>query len=232
VARKVGARQSQEFGNIEITEKLPDGWESKSNRLSNPIPEMMDKQVKMIEKPFKMVDKPVKTMEKPFKVMECIRQGQIGGGETHMLSLIENMDRSRFEPVVLSFTDGPMVTRLREMGVKTHIIHTERLSISASDTGEGAAARGAGRGGACTWHRACSNVMWPLNPWAAGDLYGAWMVIPSRSVAAGASDQGDGEQYLTAGLRLIFRSPPAIARPEPVYPEIRFSGHQQRYRQE
>jgi UDP-glucose 4-epimerase len=26
-ARKVGARQSQEFGNIEITEKLPDGWQ-------------------------------------------------------------------------------------------------------------------------------------------------------------------------------------------------------------
>ena len=25
-ARKVGARQSQEFGQIEITEKLPDGW--------------------------------------------------------------------------------------------------------------------------------------------------------------------------------------------------------------
>lgn len=25
-ARKVGARQSQEFSNIEITEKLPDGW--------------------------------------------------------------------------------------------------------------------------------------------------------------------------------------------------------------
>jgi hypothetical protein len=25
-AKRVGARQSQEFGNIEITEKLPDGW--------------------------------------------------------------------------------------------------------------------------------------------------------------------------------------------------------------
>jgi UDP-glucose 4-epimerase len=25
-ARRVGARQSQEFGNIEITEKLPEGW--------------------------------------------------------------------------------------------------------------------------------------------------------------------------------------------------------------
>lgn len=28
-AKKVGARQSQEFGNIEITEKLPDGWNIK-----------------------------------------------------------------------------------------------------------------------------------------------------------------------------------------------------------
>jgi UDP-glucose 4-epimerase len=28
-AKKVGARQSQEFGNIEITEKLPDGWQVK-----------------------------------------------------------------------------------------------------------------------------------------------------------------------------------------------------------
>jgi UDP-glucose 4-epimerase len=28
-ARKVGARQSQEFDNIEITEKLPDGWQVK-----------------------------------------------------------------------------------------------------------------------------------------------------------------------------------------------------------
>jgi UDP-glucose 4-epimerase len=32
-ARKVGARQSQEFGNIEITEKLPDGWQVKKESL-------------------------------------------------------------------------------------------------------------------------------------------------------------------------------------------------------
>jgi hypothetical protein len=42
------------------------------------------------------------------KVLECIRQGQIGGGESHLLSLCENLDRTKFEPVVLSFTDGPM----------------------------------------------------------------------------------------------------------------------------
>jgi glycosyltransferase involved in cell wall biosynthesis len=65
-------------------------------------------------------------MERKIRVLECIRQGQIGGGETHLLSLVENLDRSRFEPVVLSFTEGPMVERLRAMGVRTHVLYTER----------------------------------------------------------------------------------------------------------
>jgi glycosyltransferase involved in cell wall biosynthesis len=65
-------------------------------------------------------------MKKKIKVLECIRQGQIGGGESHLLSLVENLDRDLYEPAVLSFTDGPMVSRLRAMGVNTHIIHTER----------------------------------------------------------------------------------------------------------
>ncbi len=60
------------------------------------------------------------------RVLECIRQGQIGGGESHLLSLVENLDRSRFEPIVLSFTDGPMIDRLRDMQVETHIIPTTR----------------------------------------------------------------------------------------------------------
>ena len=42
--------------------------------------------------------------DKKIKVLECIRQGQIGGGESHLLSLVENLDRSHFEPVVLFFT--------------------------------------------------------------------------------------------------------------------------------
>ncbi|HEY4290871.1 MAG TPA: glycosyltransferase [Puia sp.] len=65
-------------------------------------------------------------MNRKIKVLECIRQGQIGGGESHLLSLVENMDRSRFEPVVLSFTEGPMVDRLQSMGVKVHVLHTLR----------------------------------------------------------------------------------------------------------
>lgn len=60
------------------------------------------------------------------KILETIRQGQIGGGESHLLSLVENLDRTRFDPVVLSFTGGPMVDRLIDLGVKTEIIYTER----------------------------------------------------------------------------------------------------------
>lgn len=63
-------------------------------------------------------------MTKKIKVLECIRQGQIGGGESHLLSLVENLDRDRFHPIVLSFTDGPMIGRLQSMNVETHIIPT------------------------------------------------------------------------------------------------------------
>ena len=60
------------------------------------------------------------------KVLECIRQGQIGGGESHLLSLVENLDKSRYEPVVLSFTDGPMIERLKQMNIPVHVIPTTR----------------------------------------------------------------------------------------------------------
>ncbi|MEI6947124.1 glycosyltransferase family 4 protein [Paraflavisolibacter sp. H34] len=60
------------------------------------------------------------------KVLQGIRQGKIGGGESYLLGLVEQLDKSRFEPVVLSFTDGPMVDRLRGWGVATHVIYTEK----------------------------------------------------------------------------------------------------------
>ncbi|OMP77308.1 glycosyltransferase [[Flexibacter] sp. ATCC 35208] len=56
------------------------------------------------------------------KVLQAIRQGLIGGGESHVLSLVDAMDKERFEPVVLSFTDGPMITRLQEMGIRHYVI--------------------------------------------------------------------------------------------------------------
>jgi glycosyltransferase involved in cell wall biosynthesis len=65
-------------------------------------------------------------LKKQIKVLECIRQGKIGGGESHLLSLIENLDRTVYNPVVLSFTDGPMIEQLKQMNVRTAVIHTER----------------------------------------------------------------------------------------------------------
>lgn len=65
-------------------------------------------------------------MRKKIKILEGIRQGKIGGGESYLLSLVENLDRNLFEPVVLSFTDGPMVERLKNQGIKVYVIHTEK----------------------------------------------------------------------------------------------------------
>lgn len=59
-------------------------------------------------------------------ILETIRQGKIGGGESHVLSLISKIDQSKFRPVVLSFSEGEMVDILREMGITTYVIPTEK----------------------------------------------------------------------------------------------------------
>ncbi|RDV16703.1 glycosyltransferase family 1 protein [Pontibacter diazotrophicus] len=60
------------------------------------------------------------------RVLETIRQGKIGGGETHVLDLVKALDKELYEPIVLSFTDGPMISTLQQMGIKTYVIKTER----------------------------------------------------------------------------------------------------------
>lgn len=58
------------------------------------------------------------------KVLEVIRQGQIGGGESHLLDLVTFLDKEQFEPICLAFTSGEMITRLQSMGIKCHVIET------------------------------------------------------------------------------------------------------------
>lgn len=60
------------------------------------------------------------------KVLEVIRQGQIGGGESHLLDLLTYMNKEQVEPICLSFTPGEMISRLQSMGIKCHIINTLR----------------------------------------------------------------------------------------------------------
>ncbi|KAA2243843.1 glycosyltransferase family 4 protein [Chitinophaga agrisoli] len=64
--------------------------------------------------------------EKKIRVLQTIRQGKIGGGESHVLDLVSTLDRSRFEPVVLAFTGGPMIQALEQMQVPAYVIESEK----------------------------------------------------------------------------------------------------------
>jgi glycosyltransferase involved in cell wall biosynthesis len=70
-------------------------------------------------------NKVMKTQGK-IKILETIRQGQVGGGETHVLDLVRKLDKSKFQVEVLSFTDGPMVEKLNSLGINTYVIKTEK----------------------------------------------------------------------------------------------------------
>lgn len=63
---------------------------------------------------------------KKIRILHAIRQGKVGGGETHVLDLVNELDKDQFESVILSFTDGPMVDKLHLDGFKTHVVHTEK----------------------------------------------------------------------------------------------------------
>ncbi len=65
-------------------------------------------------------------MNKKIKILQTIRQGQIGGGETHVLDLVSSLDKTVFDVEVLSFTEGPMVEKLKSIGITVHIIKTTK----------------------------------------------------------------------------------------------------------
>lgn len=60
------------------------------------------------------------------KVLHTIRQGQIGGGETHVLDLVASLNPQKYASLVLAFTDGEMVRRLSDKGVECMVIPTTR----------------------------------------------------------------------------------------------------------
>ena len=53
-------------------------------------------------------------------VLEVIRQGQVGGGESHLLDLIAGFDE-RVNPIVLAFTGGQMIDELEEVSDVTSL---------------------------------------------------------------------------------------------------------------
>lgn len=62
------------------------------------------------------------SIAKPIRVLHVIRQGLIGGGESHVLTLVDKLDDNTVSSYVLSFTDGPMVQQLRAMNFPVNVI--------------------------------------------------------------------------------------------------------------
>ncbi len=61
-------------------------------------------------------------MPEPLRVLYLDHTARLSGGEIALLRLLQALDRSVVEPVVLLGEDGPLVTKLREAGVETHVL--------------------------------------------------------------------------------------------------------------
>lgn len=63
---------------------------------------------------------------KPIKVLEVIRQGDVGGGESHVIDLVLGFQRAKVDAVVMAFTSGKMIDLLQAAGIKCYVIPTQR----------------------------------------------------------------------------------------------------------
>lgn len=74
----------------------------------------------------------------PARVLFMDHTAEMSGGEIALLNLVKHIDRSRFEPVVLLFSHGPLADRLAASAVQTctvplssAVLHTRKESLGA-----------------------------------------------------------------------------------------------------
>lgn len=58
----------------------------------------------------------------PTTILFFDHTSKMGGGEISLLNLVTHLDRTRFEPVVVLATDGPLREKLSVAGVETHVL--------------------------------------------------------------------------------------------------------------
>jgi glycosyltransferase involved in cell wall biosynthesis len=66
-------------------------------------------------------------------VLQVVASGAVGGAQQHVVSLVARLDRRRFQPFVVTLTDGPSVSRLEASGARV-------LAIDEPDDERAAAA--------------------------------------------------------------------------------------------
>jgi glycosyltransferase involved in cell wall biosynthesis len=74
------------------------------------------------------------------RVVELLATGTNGGAQEHVYSLLTRLDRSRYEPLVLSLTDGNTVHRLRSAGFRVAVLDELDDALAARLVAEEAAA--------------------------------------------------------------------------------------------
>ena len=67
-------------------------------------------------------DRPPLPDGRPVRVVELLATGTNGGAQEHVYSLLTRLDRSRYEPLVLSLTGGNTVHRLRAAGFNVAVL--------------------------------------------------------------------------------------------------------------
>jgi glycosyltransferase involved in cell wall biosynthesis len=58
----------------------------------------------------------------PRRILYIDHTARLGGGEIALLNLIRKLDRARFEPVVMLFSDGPLKSALDADGIEVHLL--------------------------------------------------------------------------------------------------------------
>lgn len=58
--------------------------------------------------------------------MEVIRQGETGGGESHLLDLVKGLLQSDIQCIVVAFSDGKMMEEMRRLGVDSYVFPSEK----------------------------------------------------------------------------------------------------------
>jgi glycosyltransferase involved in cell wall biosynthesis len=59
---------------------------------------------------------------RPRRVLFMDHTAEMGGGEIALLNLASHLDCARYVPVVMMFSEGPLLQQLRVAGIETHIV--------------------------------------------------------------------------------------------------------------
>ena len=91
-----------------------------------------DAHVQAVEQVYREVNRTMTRHERlrPSRSSIVDHTAKMGGGEIALLNLVSALDRTRFEPVVVLASDGPLVGRLRGAGVETHVLPLDASLIN------------------------------------------------------------------------------------------------------